>query len=73
MHIGPVKTRAGGRTFCTARHWLPDPQAPAARCRHAREHLVRRPDPQCDECARSQYNHQPGAYRVLPLSAYRDW
>jgi|SRR5271165_2560061 len=27
----------------------------------------------CDECARSQYNHQPGAYRVLPLSAYRDW
>jgi hypothetical protein len=29
--------------------------------------------PSCDECARSQYNHQPGAYRVLPLSAYRDW
>ena len=27
----------------------------------------------CDECARSRYNHQPGAYRVLPLSAYRDW
>jgi hypothetical protein len=27
----------------------------------------------CDECARSQYNHQPGSYRVLPLSEYRNW
>ena len=27
----------------------------------------------CDECARRQYNHSPGAYRVLPLSEYRDW
>ncbi len=27
----------------------------------------------CDECARSQYNHRPGDYRVLPLSEYRDW
>jgi hypothetical protein len=27
----------------------------------------------CDECARSQYNHLPGSYRVLPLSEYRDW
>jgi hypothetical protein len=27
----------------------------------------------CDECARSQYNHRPGSYRVLPLSEYRDW
>ena len=27
----------------------------------------------CDECARRQYNHLPGAYRVLPLSEYRDW
>jgi hypothetical protein len=27
----------------------------------------------CDECARGQYNHRPGAYRVLPLCAYRDW
>ena len=27
----------------------------------------------CDECARSQYNHSPGAYRVLPLSQYQDW
>jgi len=27
----------------------------------------------CDECARRQYNHLPGSYRVLPLSEYRDW
>ena len=27
----------------------------------------------CDECARRQYNHFPGSYRVLPLSEYRDW
>jgi hypothetical protein len=27
----------------------------------------------CDECARRQYNHRPGSYRVLPLSEYRDW
>ena len=27
----------------------------------------------CDECARSQYNHLPGSYRVLPLSEYPDW
>ncbi len=27
----------------------------------------------CDECARRQYNHSPGSYRVLPLSEYRDW
>jgi hypothetical protein len=27
----------------------------------------------CDECARLQYNHLPGSYRVLPLSEYRDW
>ena len=27
----------------------------------------------CDECARMQYNHLPGSYRVLPLSEYRDW
>lgn len=26
-----------------------------------------------DECARRQYNHLPGSYRVLPLSEYRDW
>ena len=25
----------------------------------------------CDECARRQYNHLPGSYRVLPLSEYR--
>jgi hypothetical protein len=29
--------------------------------------------PSCDECARRQYNHRPGDYRVLPLSEYRDW
>ena len=27
----------------------------------------------CDECARRQYNHSPGSYRVLPLSEYQDW
>ena len=48
-----TRARTAARTMAAAvghpvlrEHRVPDPQAPAARRRHAHEHLVRRPDPQ---------------------------